>query len=156
MTIAFRYKFEHGILPQQFHTHKMPFITFLLKGEEAFCQWVTDCYKQEGLDFPYQPGDYAIDYVKMLDDVFVVVLRFPEPEAPGLCHSVYFAFDSAFSWQHYFTLEKTVGDLGEDPMLCAWIERGHANYGPVDPDQIHVLEKCLDILKKTYLSEDEG
>lgn len=153
MTTDLRYAMEHSIIPRQFQTYQMAFIQFLLKGEGVFYQWVQDCYQQEQLDLPYQPEDYKIRYFKMADHVFIVALSFPEPERASLCHEAYLAFDTSFRWQHYFTLEKSHNLFGNKPMLCAWVEGSHVNYGSVQLDQVTVLDKCLDVIKELYLED---
>lgn len=138
-----RYEIEHRILPQQFEAYPGMVVSFLLKGPEAFADWLKDLYEQVGEPFPYQASDYRIDYFQLEEGIFMIGLGLPQPEEPPLCWSINLIFEAGFAWQEYFTLERGL----DTTHLCSWKDGSHRNHGHAPTGHEAVIAACLKLAK---------
>lgn len=122
-----RYHFEHSALPRYFYDDPSNMLTVL--GEVGAYRLWTSLADENGVEYPYQPGDYAENWYTADDGTTVLQIIMPQPETDTLCYRVYMLYNPGTGDAGYYTVEYD-GLLGDAAFLCGWSEdRKHINYG---------------------------
>lgn len=175
-----RYFFEHKLLPQLFYEGKIGFLNAALKEENYLYNICNEVFKAGEMPCPYEAEQFELHFVKVSNDKedhnYMMVLEFPEPEEPVLCHRAIAVFDMDFEKEvsfektMYYTVEKTfpdetrnkimksvgidLDDISSDtddaePMLCGWAEDGkHLNFGYISNDIRKQVDKVLELYSR--------
>lgn len=158
-----RYYLEHQLLPKLFYEGTIGFVNAALKEESYLYDICREVFQAGELTCPYTREQFSVKLVRASEKEdnrdYLIVLEFPEPEEPILCHRAIGVFDMdfdtnvVFTKAHYYTVEKTYAEWADVPVLCGWTkENVHENFGLIDHDVVKQLEKALAL----YDSETYG
>lgn len=122
-----RYYFEHSTLPRYFYEDPANMID-VLTDRGVYAMW--DVFANEnGISYPYASDDYRENRYDLIDDVTMLQLELPQPDANTLCYRIYMVYSAADNTAGYYTVEYD-NLLGESAFLCGWTEdHTHVNYG---------------------------
>ena len=141
MTLArARYHFEQSALPRYFYDDPANMLR-VLEESGAYRLWCS-LADENGVEYPYQAGDYAEHVYTTGDGATVMQIEMPRPEETPQCYRVYMVYAPATGDAAYYTVEYD-GLLGESALLCgrskalehtvydgaAVLDRADAGYG---------------------------
>jgi len=130
-----RYHFEHSALPRYFYDDPANMLR-VLEESGTYRLW-TSLADENGVEYPYQSGDYAEHLYTTGDGATVMQIEMPVPEETPQCYRVYMVYAPATGDAAYYTVEYD-GLLGESALLCGWSKAlEHAVY-----DGAAVLDKA--------------
>lgn len=135
-----RYHFEQSALPRYFYDDPANMLR-VLEESGAYRLWCS-LADENGVEYPYQAGDYAEHVYTTGDGATVMQIEMPRPEETPQCYRVYMVYAPATGDAAYYTVEYD-GLLGESALLCgrskalehtvydgvAVLDRADAGYG---------------------------
>ncbi len=147
------YVLEHKLLPNWFFTEKERLVAPLIGQDDFVFSVLDDICKKENLENPYDKESFIINSAKLSEDILMIKLTFPEPDAEPLCYCSYLLFDINFEKTAYFCIEK--GGDGCPPFVCRWgSDGGHFNCGTCTLEDNNDLTRCFDIYLSMYGKDD--
>lgn len=130
-----RYVFEHRLLPEMYFEDKEELIALLLEEEGILIyRLMHTLFRDEGMECPYTKEQFQTIFERR-DELFLVVIRMPQPEEKLLCSSIILIFDEKFQHMRYLTVEfsekvKKGGANRDIYMMGEWTSAGwHRLYG---------------------------
>ena len=140
------YHLQHGLLPSWFYEEPKNFIGVLSQEPKALFEIASELFRRANLEMPYKAAMFSAEPGEVNENVMVLRIKFPKPDAVPLCHGALCFFDKSFQNINYFTLEKGPDLEGDYPILCSWSKDGqHFNLGSVSPDPDEQLVQCIDM-----------
>ncbi len=137
------YYFEHQLLPELFYKQTEPFVMSAIQKKDMLFGFMDRLFKDQGESNPYAAEDFTVEPIKIDEEVFALIVMFPQPIAEPLCVAALMLFDSDFTKKCYYCVEMGDSDGEGKVFLCAWEEDGrHVNYGSGPWDFGEVIERC--------------
>ena len=122
-----RYHFEHSALPRYFYEVPENMLE-VLENAGTYQMW-TSLADENGVEYPYQPEDFAEHLYTTADGATLLQVEMPRPEDDAQCYRVYLVYNAATGDAGYYTVEYD-GILGENALLCGWSQaHEHTVYG---------------------------
>lgn len=151
-----RYLFEHRLLPKYFFEDGAKFIGILLDNDEILYDIINDIFEKEEVENPYSKEEFTVEAARLVEDILLLKICFPEPEEEPLCYCSYMLFDEKFEKKGYFCIEKG-NEAGEYlPFVCGWTPDGsHLNYGNCGLKEEEGLFRCLEIYVEEIYRNNE-
>ena len=141
-----RYMYEHRLLPNWFFEDKEQFVGMILQDKAVLYRIIEKIFDKENLPNPYKEDEFDIDVTKIVDDVLMLKIIFPEPEEEPLCYCAYMFFDSQFEKTSYFCIEKGNEAGNMCPFVCSWTtDSCHHNYGGCTFENYGDFLRCAEI-----------
>ena len=110
-----RYHFEQSALPRYFYDDPANMLR-VLEESGTYRLWCS-LADENGVEYPYQAGDYAEHVYTTADGATVMQIEMPRPEETPQCYRVYMVYAPATGDAAYYTVEYD-GLLGESALLC--------------------------------------
>lgn len=110
-----RWHFEHSALPRYFYDAPDNMLR-VLEESGTYRLW-TSLADENGVEYPYQSGDFAEHLYTTGDGATVMQIEMPRPEESPQCYRVYMVYAPATGEAAYYTVEYE-GLLGESALLC--------------------------------------
>ncbi len=99
------YHLEHSFLPEWFFESLGALIHALLSDNDLLFSVIGDMYSRQGKTNPYSPGDFSVTPLKVYEDLYVMKVGFPEPDAEPLSYSAFMIFSPDYERKMFFCLE---------------------------------------------------
>lgn len=107
--------FEQSVLPRYFYDDPANMLR-VLEESGAYRLWCS-LADENGVEYPYQAGDYAEHVYTTGDGATIMQIEMPGPEETPQCYRVYMVYAPATGDAAYYTVEYD-GLLGESALLC--------------------------------------
>jgi len=110
-----RWHFEQSALPRYFYDDPANMLRVL--DESGTYRLWSALADENGVEYPYQAGDYAEHVYTTGDGATVMQIEMPRPEETPQCYRVYMVYAPNTGDAAYYTVEYD-GLLGESALLC--------------------------------------
>ena len=118
---SFRHSFEHQILRDYYLKKPMRFVE-TMRPDGALYRIFDSLCRDRGEENLYSPEQFSAEMMPAADGTQALRLTMPIPEEPLECYRIYAFCDESGINPGYFTIEKSLGDAGQDYCICRWMQ----------------------------------
>ena len=144
------YYFEHQFLPKAFFSEEYDLVASLMQNRNILFEIFQNMCKDSQIISPYTEQDFKIEFLKMDDTWYAIVITFFEPLESPQCYQAYLFFKEHKACAGFYTLEKAEQGFSSLAFLCGWENEGHNNYGVVPVIGNEAFEKAFALHKEKY------
>lgn len=151
------YMVENVIVPKFFFEQTEDLVVNLMNDDELLMSFVDKAVEDTDFTNPYKPEDFKVSVNKIANQIYMIIIDYPEPEREPLCYSCVLIFDEGFKHRRLFSLEKGDSEAGRVPHICEWTpdretgELTHVNFGMGVDDYDENIRKCIRLFLDEYV-----
>ena len=116
-----RYFFEHSMLPKYFYDRPDSLLNGI-RTSGLYVLWEAVC-KENSVKPVYPEEEYITHWYTAGNDIDLVQIELPAPDANTLCYRIYLVYDAANEKGTYYTVESNEF-LSSTSFLCTWSKDG--------------------------------